>query len=384
MVFPNIAETQPRIAEDLERAIEGGFLPQSLLFSGPVGSSRLTSALDLSFFLTGELERRDILSSSQILYIPFRNLAARKDAAISLFEKQRTKAARLFLIETVRIILLQYHYALSGAYSSSQSSYFPIAEEVATALLQFEEDKDYTDKEIKDLVSLLNSRLNVPFINKGRKNTSITIDEVRAIQRWFSTGLDEKVAIIENLEESTEGAKNSLLKLLEEPDPHSHIILISSNPQRLLQTILSRVRKFAFPSLSEKNVTALLRKKHSLFRDYDSFDTFYFVEGSGEESRNKLTEAAKDVAEALVLGKQISKEREEELLSLLDSTGGYRYFRSRISQEIRTLLLDGKIDGYKGSAILKIINEWGFRSETFNLSERIALDSILREASRVK
>jgi DNA polymerase-3 subunit gamma/tau len=43
-----------------------------------------------------------------------------------------------------------------------------------------------------------------------------------------------------------EGAKNSLLKILEEPPPSLSIILTTSQPKRLLPTMLSRLREYRF------------------------------------------------------------------------------------------------------------------------------------------
>ncbi len=40
----------------------------------------------------------------------------------------------------------------------------------------------------------------------------------------------------------TESAANALLKTLEEPSDYSHLILLSSDPDRLLATIISRCR----------------------------------------------------------------------------------------------------------------------------------------------
>jgi DNA polymerase-3 subunit gamma/tau len=52
--------------------------------------------------------------------------------------------------------------------------------------------------------------------------------------------------IIENSEKMNDAARNSLLKILEEPPENASIILTSSKPDTLLQTILSRVRDYTF------------------------------------------------------------------------------------------------------------------------------------------
>ncbi len=73
---------------------------------------------------------------------------------------------------------------------------------------------------------------------------TIGIDEIRTFQKTIflkpfkST---TKAGIIHNAESLTHASQNALLKLLEEPPPHTLLILTTKNKGRLLPTILSRV-----------------------------------------------------------------------------------------------------------------------------------------------
>ena len=58
-----------------------------------------------------------------------------------------------------------------------------------------------------------------------------------------------KVAVIDDAETMTVEAQNALLKVLEEPKSYTVIILITSNPGKLLRTILSRAQKINFGSV---------------------------------------------------------------------------------------------------------------------------------------
>ena len=384
MILNNLVNTQSSVAIEISESIENGFLPQSILLTGPSGSSRLTAAFDMAFYLSGNMKGRDLLSASNIIYFPSRNLQSQKDAAISLFDRQRTKASRLFLISTIRTILMQYHPALLGFCPASMNSYFAAAEEIGSAIMEFEDDRDYSDKEIKALLKLLKDKLTPQFITRGRKSQTVSIDEIRAIQKYFSEGQDEKFAIIENLEESNEGAKNSLLKILEEPYPHCHIFLISNNPQRLLQTILSRVRKFTFPALGEKTVSEFLSRQYSLYRKYDSFETFFFEEGTGEEERAKLVSYSKMFANALLGIESLTEEDRSATLAYVDNISFYKYFRNRVIAEIRQKMLEGAVSASKSRKLLEIMNKWAILSDVYNMSQRVAIDSIIREANSVK
>ncbi len=68
------------------------------------------------------------------------------------------------------------------------------------------------------------------------------------------------VALIDNAEEMSIAASNALLMTLEEPPPHSFIILISQAPHRLPETIISRCQCMHFGSHSEAALKKILQR----------------------------------------------------------------------------------------------------------------------------
>jgi DNA polymerase III subunit delta' len=70
-----------------------------------------------------------------------------------------------------------------------------------------------------------------------------------------------KVAILDNFEQMTTEAANSILKTLEEPNPSTIIILVTSNRQKLLPTIVSRVQTLNFYKLSDSEFSDFLDSK---------------------------------------------------------------------------------------------------------------------------
>ena len=66
---------------------------------------------------------------------------------------------------------------------------------------------------------------------------------------------DKKVFIINQEEKMTEEAQNSLLKTLEEPPEYMVIILITSNENKLLNTVKSRCIRINFTGLSKQDIT---------------------------------------------------------------------------------------------------------------------------------
>jgi DNA polymerase-3 subunit delta' len=81
------------------------------------------------------------------------------------------------------------------------------------------------------------------------KSRIVTIDQVRQLMKAIylkpSAG-EYKVGIIVAADRLNIQAANAFLKTLEEPPPKSILILLSTEPQRLLETILSRCLRLCF------------------------------------------------------------------------------------------------------------------------------------------
>jgi len=87
------------------------------------------------------------------------------------------------------------------------------------------------------------------------------IDEIRELRERvnFAPNIARyKVYIIDEVHMLTEPASNALLKTLEEPPPHAIFILATTEPHKLLPTLLSRCQRFDFHRLSHNAVVAKL------------------------------------------------------------------------------------------------------------------------------
>lgn len=78
---------------------------------------------------------------------------------------------------------------------------------------------------------------------------------------------DKKIYIINNSENMTREAQNSLLKTLEEPPEYVIVILITSNENLLLNTIKSRCIKMQFHNLSDKEIKQYFRMANQVIDD---------------------------------------------------------------------------------------------------------------------
>jgi DNA polymerase-3 subunit gamma/tau len=89
----------------------------------------------------------------------------------------------------------------------------------------------------------------------------IPIGHIRRAAAWSHlapTG-KRKMLLIENADRMQEGARNGLLKILEEPPGSLSIVLTSSREKALLPTIISRLRPYRFIRRSQEVEAAVIR-----------------------------------------------------------------------------------------------------------------------------
>lgn len=99
------------------------------------------------------------------------------------------------------------------------------------------------------------------------KATGIKINSVREIRKESSltlSGKGKRVFIIMNAEQLNDEASNALLKILEEPHEGTMLILTTSQPDKLLPTIISRCQSLRFDLLSEKEIHQALQDRERL------------------------------------------------------------------------------------------------------------------------
>lgn len=93
----------------------------------------------------------------------------------------------------------------------------------------------------------------------------LLVDQMRAIEREANFRPFEgraRVFLIEEADRLNEPSSNALLKILEEPPPTSHIILITSRPAMLLTTIRSRCQTIRFSPIPVEEIEKyLVREK---------------------------------------------------------------------------------------------------------------------------
>ncbi|MDO5725393.1 MAG: DNA polymerase III subunit delta' [Tissierellia bacterium] len=107
-----------------------------------------------------------------------------------------------------------------------------------------------------------------PENNLIRKETISNLIENANVRPYES---ELKVFIIDHADLMNKEAQNAFLKTLEEPPSYLKIILLSSNPKRLLPTILSRCQLYKFFPLDNFKIIEYLSKNYNINGEKASF-----------------------------------------------------------------------------------------------------------------
>ena len=110
-----------------------------------------------------------------------------------------------------------------------------------------------------------------------------------------------------------------------------------------------------------------------------SFDEFFFHEGTDDEDRKVMSDAARLYSSALLEGRLLTLDEENMIFSGLEKMAGYDYFQLSVADEITKALRGNTAPGRIRKA-WKVLSEAAMRSGGYNMSIRLALDTALREA----
>jgi len=146
------------------------------------------------------------------------------------------------------------------------------------------------------------------------------IDEIRELRdriRFTPTRDKYKVFVIDEAHQLTKEAFNALLKTLEEPPAHAIFILATTEPYKMLPTILSRVQRFDFKKISLPDILKRLEmivKKEGIKVDKKALRIIALnAEGYQRDAESMLGQVI-----AFCNNKQITAEDVEIILGVVD------------------------------------------------------------------
>ncbi|GHV75747.1 hypothetical protein AGMMS49942_05680 [Spirochaetia bacterium] len=406
----------------LREDIRGLKLAPSLLFSGPPASGKGSAALELGRILscenqapTGALApwncvcpactRHRQLTHPDLLLLGPRSFSAEIAASAAAFLRDhQVNATRFLFIRSVRKLLARFSPVLWEG-DSDIRKLNPLIQSLDEGL----DEIGITDTGSlqKTVEGILKNSFKLEAEGVG---ALIPVAHIRRASFWSRLAPQgkRKLLVIENADRMKDEARNSLLKILEEPPKTVTIVLTTALKDALLPTILSRLRPYRFMARDKAVEAEVLRK---IFRDLDapsvpiqsyldsflpiSGETLYplaalFVASVARGSGNTLLEKhTAPIAESAGLGRPC-----EDIKSLSAAVlkGADNFvIRSRFSQFLRFLLTlvgeslnTASLDAATCRDIWRAaVREAETSVGTYNLSPALALDRLaweLREA----
>jgi len=255
-VFENLLgqNVSARLIQD----IEAGVLAPAMLFSGPPASGKGTAALELARVRScgsdaswscqcSACSRHRLLVHPDLLCLGWKPFSAEIAASAEAFLSEPENASsRLFFIRSVRKLLARFNPILWDDEPKGKTL-FPLVNSLEESL----DDLDSLTKASSNVNKLVDGMLKNAFkLESDGISASIPIAQLRRAAYWSRLAPQgkEKLLVIENADRMQEEARNSLLKLLEEPPAHSRYVLCSARPGSLPSTVLSRLRPYRFIS----------------------------------------------------------------------------------------------------------------------------------------
>ncbi len=166
------------------------------------------------------------------------------------------------------------------------------------------------------------------------------IDEIRLLKEKINYQPSQgkkKVYIIDEVHMLTKEAFNALLKTLEEPPAHVIFILATTEPDKILPTIISRCQRYDFKTLSLQDMGNQLQyilSRENLEMEEEVKELIY--EASGGSMRDAIS-----VLERLIVSsseKKISLEESEKILGMTPIQKMEQFLHCLLQEEKKTIL----------------------------------------------
>jgi DNA polymerase III subunit delta' len=268
------------VVDNLRASIAAGRLPHSLVLAGARGSGKYTLALLLTMALECELQPRETTSDNRIL------------AGFCGHCRNCTRIAEAADLEA----------------------------RVDEAVAAREELRE-TDK--KDTRVLIQTHPDVLIVPPDPPQLLIKLGQIRTVisrAQYLPIEAPAKVFLVTSSAFMKEAA-NSLLKLLEEPPPYVHLILLTENPGELLPTIRSRCAFARLGALAPEEIAALLAGRRSDLSPTDRDLIARLSEGAaGRALAFDLREYTSARADALTLLANIDRTNDHSALFRMTET----------------------------------------------------------------
>ncbi|MDR0910603.1 MAG: hypothetical protein LBM77_12670 [Spirochaetaceae bacterium] len=374
-MFENILG-QPLVSQ-LKKDISDKSLAPSLLFYGPAYSGKGSTALELARVLSCEkeaglqgawgcdcvsCEKHRNLTHADFLVLGKKEFSTEIKATAAAFTKD--SANKTAFIRAIQKLMLRFNPIIwqDDPKASRIAGLTEDVEESLDSLMAG--SKAWTEKQTEKLISAT-GKLEAEGVNKD-----LSVRQARNAAAWCVSSPfgRHKTLIIENAGAMGDEARNSLLKLLEEPPSTATIVLCASSLGSLLQTIRSRLRPYRFVQRDKAIEADIIRR---VFKDQGAAARGDTLTGFLDSFLSVSNETISDFAKQFYKSTLINTIK-------FDEPGMFKRFLAAILDEVYK---DSGSDPIIMEKYRKLISDTAIAVETYNQNPVSALEGLGYELS---
>lgn len=358
--------------------IESGRLPPALLFEGPPASGKASAAIELARVLSCEggsggeraawncscpaCVRHRALAHPDFLILGARSFPEELPAALELVGRAPGRSSAYFLVRAARKLVRRFDAALYAGEESRLAKAAPLVREVEEALEAVAPERADQSSlapgaaEAAAKVAAASAKL------EALVPSSPPVFMVRNVEVWARLAPlgPRKVVVLENADRMLEGARNALLKILEEPPESVRFVLTSSRKSAVMATILSRARTYSFRARDAAGTALVIER---VFRS---------------------SEPAPSVASFLAARRSFPPERARDLArSFLGAALAARAGGAALDRPLAALAAQATAEGKSGADaladLLEATKDFGQKDERYASSFRSFLEALAGE-----
>lgn len=227
------------------------------------------------------------------------------------------------------------------------------------------------------------------YLHHEKPNT-ISVDDIR---RQINNDIDikpysspYKIYIINEAEKMSPQAQNALLKTIEEPPAYAIILLLTSNADSFLPTILSRCITLNLKAVPDSDIRAFLMEKYQV-PDYKADMCTAFAQGTvGKAIQLASSEDFGEIKNAAV--QLLKRAKEMELYELIDSVRQISEYKLEIDDYFDIMTI-----WYRDVLLYKAtsdVNSLIFKDEVYDIKRQASkssyegIESIIKALDKAK
>jgi DNA polymerase-3 subunit gamma/tau len=277
-VFDNLL-CQKEVLVSLRADVESDRLPPALLLSGPPGTGKMTAALEIARILScaygsdgrekaawncacPACNRHRVLAHPDILLLGRRTFPEEMSAALELLGRAPGPAASYFFVRAGRKLSRRFDSVLYEGEETRLTKAAPLLRELEEQLSLISPEKAKKGELAKGAAEAAAKACQAAAKLEAFVPDVPPVFMIRNAEAWAHLAPmgPRKTVVIENADHMLEGARNALLKILEEPPESVRFVLLTSRRSAMMTTTLSRSRSYAFSPRGPEGTALVVEK----------------------------------------------------------------------------------------------------------------------------